>query len=383
MVHILVSEYSLFKFGEISSEKPFTNLKIRKFQYGVAPHCLFHKYLRADNIGNMEITAAAKVNLQLRVGGLRQDGYHELATVFQAISVFDRITIKSLPELKQENPVPLIKADEIGGEKIEIPNQGNFPWQISVTGPQAKLVPTDHRNLVSKVAARLAGIGKISMPQQAIKIFIDKDIPVTGGMAGGSADAAAALLGLNHYWKLGLSLPELLQMATEFGADVPFGLIGETAIADNRGDRLSVIPVTGEYHWLLVFADAELSTPKVFAEYDRLFPNPPVPQVDKALLSALAQGDIAAVGKNLKNDLEPAAISLLPQLARVLELGKNNGALGAMVSGSGPTLAFLLPSPKSVKDEGNAETLMQALAKDPWPRKIVTAKGPVSGARFS
>ena len=260
------------------------------------------------------VRVPAKVNLQLAVGPLRPDGYHGVVTVYQAISLYDEVTVRPAPER-----VPVV-----------------------VTGEDAAAVPTGPANLASKAVtalARAAGRRGRAFAQ----IEIRKRIPIAAGLAGGSADAAATLVACNELWQAGLTQAELSEIAAGLGSDVPFALLGGTAIGQGRGERLTAALAAGTYHWVLAFATGGLSTPDVYAACDRLRDAAPVapPELSTGLMAALRSGDPAAVGLQLSNDLQPAAVSLRPDLRRALAAGEESGALGAIVSGSGPTCAFL------------------------------------------
>lgn len=298
----------------------------------------------------VRVRASGKINLALRVGPRRADGYHPLATVFQAVSVYDEL------EVRRAAP-------------------GSFP--VTVTGAQAALVPTGAGNLVVRAARLLAA--EFGRPELlGAEIAIRKCIPVTGGMAGGSADCAAALVGLAHLWDLDVTPDELAELGARLGADVPFALVGQTAYGVGRGDDLIPVLSRGSYHWVLALADFELSTPAVFARFDELNPDAaPVPAEPPAeLLEALASGDPVALGRVLVNDLQPAALSLRPELGRTIEAGLDAGALAAVVSGSGPTIAFLAGS------EASAIDLSLALADLAVCRSLKRVTGPVPGARL-
>ena len=298
----------------------------------------------------------AKVNLQLSVGPPRPDGYHDLVTVFHAVSLFDEVTVAP--------------ADRD---------------TVVVTGEGDGSVPLDGSNLALRaVTALVDTLGPGCRDAPGVSIEIKKRIPVAAGLAGGSADAAAALAACNELWGAGLSPQELRDVASQVGSDVAFALLGGTAIGLGRGDQVTPALATGTYHWVLAFAAAELSTAAVYAACDRLrasrggrpgqpghpaepaqpgkprrpAPAGPVgpPQLDTALMTALRSGDPAELGPLLTNDLQPAALSLLPDLRRGLTAGREHGALGAVVSGSGPTCAFL------ARDARHARDLAVALA---------------------
>lgn len=299
----------------------------------------------------MTVRVPAKVNVQLVVGPLRDDGFHDLVNVFHAVSLFDEVTVTGATG---------------GPDHLEVRIEG-----ASVQG-----VPTGADNLAARAVRTLAGRLGIA---PAMSVRIRKAIPVAGGMAGGSADAAAALVACNELWQAGLRLEDLMEPAAELGSDVPFALLGGTAVGLGRGERLSPLPVEGSFHWVFAFADGGLSTPAVYAECDRLraagTERPPAElKVCAALSEALATGDAKALGAALSNDLQPAALSLRPALRRTLDTGRDAGALGALVSGSGPTCAFLAES------AGHADDLRRRLAAAKVARSAAVAYGPAPGA---
>ncbi len=295
----------------------------------------------------VRVRVAGKVNLALRSGPRREDGYHPLATVFQAVSVFDEV-------------------------EASWAESGRF--SVRVLGEQAHLVPTDDTNLAVRAARLLAAV--VGDPKLGAELVIRKAIPVTGGMAGGSADAAGALLACAVLWDLDISPDELGELGTQLGADVPFCLVGGTALGTGRGDQLAPVLSRGTYHWVLGFSDAELSTPAVFAKFDQLGLCTAPLEVPAELLNALVSGDPAALGRTLTNDLQPAALALRPQLRHVLDAGVEYGAIGAMVSGSGPTVAFL------AANESAAVDLSVKLSSEGLCRAVKRVSGPVPGARL-
>ena len=291
------------------------------------------------------VRAPSKVNLHLGVGDLREDGYHELTSVFQALSLSD--------------DVHLTESDTLS---------------VRVRGVDAESVPTDRSNLVWRATELLAARAGRS-PDVAITIV--KGVPVAGGMAGGSADAAATLVGLNELWHLGLGRAELFELGAELGSDVPFTLHGLTALGTGRGEKLLPVLSRNSFHWVLALAKGGLSTPAVFRELDRLRAEGSPPRIGGPddLMQALASGDAAALAPLLGNDLQPAALSLKPELRRTLRAGVTAGALAGIVSGSGPTCAFLCA------DEGTAVEVGAELAGAGVCRTIRVAQGPVPGAR--
>lgn len=289
-----------------------------------------------------------KINLELVVGPRREDGYHELATVFHTVGIYDHVTVS--------------EADD---------------WSVQVSGPTAEDVPTDSTNLALKAAKALARRYGVD---RCVTMGIEKNIPVAGGMAGGSADAAAALVACDALWGLQLTRDELEPIAARLGSDVPFLLHGGTAIGSGRGERLAPVLARGELHWVLWVSNSSgLSTPDVYAECDRLRAEAGAPVPDPTpsgdLVAALRTMDTAAVGAALHNDLQEAACSLYPVLEDVLEAGTTLGAQGAIVSGSGPTVAFL------VGTQAEAIDLSVGLAARGPTGDIRRAAGPVAGAQ--
>lgn len=293
----------------------------------------------------VRVRVPAKVNLALRVGGTDEQGYHRLGTVFQAVSLGDEVVADDAP----------------AGE-----------FRLVFNGEGAGFLPVDDTNLAIKAAKLLAT--RFGRTDVGVSLLIRKRIPVAGGMAGGSADAAAVLVACSALWGIDADREELHRLAAELGADVPFLLMGGTAIGTGRGDVLTPIMSSGTFHWTLALSHTGLSTPAVFREFDRLS-EPQGTEIPVALLEALRAGDAAAVGASLVNDLERAAISLQPTLARTLELGLAAGALGAIVSGSGPTCAFLAGS------DAHSHELAEALAVFSGVRAVRRAFGPVPGAQ--
>jgi 4-diphosphocytidyl-2-C-methyl-D-erythritol kinase len=296
------------------------------------------------------VRVPAKVNLQLAVGPVRADGYHDLVTVFHAISLFDEVTVS--PAARDS---------------------------LTVTGEGAGQVPADGSNLAARAARAVAEVtGPASRAAPGLAIRIRKRIPVAAGLAGGSADAAAALVACNELWRSGLGQPELAELAAGIGSDVAFALVGGTAVGMGRGERVTPALTSGSYHWVLAFAHGGLSTAEVYAACDRIRAAQPGdahrPALDTALMTALRSGDPAGLGPLLANDLQPAAISLRPELRRTLAAGVEFGALGALVCGSGPTCAFLARSARHARD------LAAALTGAGVCRTVARVTGPAGGA---
>ena len=325
--------------------------------------------------GAVTARVPAKVNLQLSVGPLGADGYHELVTVFHAVALFDELTVRPAERTT-----------------------------VTVTGEGSSVVPLGPANLAVRAAVALASAtGRRGQAAAGAAIEIRKRIPVAAGLAGGSADAAAALVACNELWRGGLSLRELCDVGAPIGSDVPFALIGGTAVGLGRGERLTTALASGTYHWVLAFAASGLATPDVYAACDRLRvaraaapnddrsgrggagssggaggsgggPRVPAPRLNTELMAALRSGDPAAVGPLLTNDLQPAALSLQPLLRRALAVGREHGALGAIVSGSGPTCAFLAASAEKARD------LAVTITGAGVCRAVVQVTGPAAGA---
>jgi 4-diphosphocytidyl-2-C-methyl-D-erythritol kinase len=291
------------------------------------------------------VRVPAKVNLHLSVGPTREDGYHELVTVFHAIALYDEVTATPARDL----------SIGIGGEGAdELSRVGdNLAWRAAV------------------LLAERAGV------QPAVRLDLVKGIPVAGGLAGGSADAAATLVACDALWGTGLDRAELLDLAAELGSDVAFALTGGTALGTGRGERLTPVLAAGRWHWVLAVAGEGLSTPDVYGELDRLraTAEPPAAGPPDRLINALRVHDPGALGQLLANDLQAPALALRPELRRTLRVGVDLGALGAVVSGSGPTCAFLSRSREA------AVRLAAALAGAGVCRAVRVAYGPVPGAR--
>ena len=294
------------------------------------------------------VRTTAKINLQLAVGPLGQDGFHEVTTVFQAISLFDDVSVKFATE--------------------------NSGTQLTLSGATAGGVPTDDENLAIRAAKLMADKYDLTTD---LSIHLKKEIPVAGGMAGGSADAAGVIVAIDSLFEIGLSRDEMEAVAAQLGSDVPFGISGGIAIGRGRGDQLTPALSRGSYYWVLALSGQGLSTPAVYQESDRLREGLDIasPQVSDVMMQALRAGDAIGLGAALSNDLQSAACSLRPALRLVLDVGRDYGALGGIVSGSGPTVAFL------VEDEEKSMDLTVALSSSGVVAGVVRASGPVHGAR--
>ena len=302
-------------------------------------------------VTSVTVRVPAKINLQLAVGPLRPDGYHGLVTVFHAIGLFDMVSVAAA------------EADS-----------------VAVTGEGAGQVPADGDNLALRAVRALRAV-VAAQAGPGVAVTINKRIPVAAGLAGGSADAAAALVGCNELWRAGLPVRELCEIAAGVGSDVAFAVLGGTAVGRGRGERLTpALMPAARYHWVLAFADGALSTPEVYGTLDRLRATDgragkaAEPELSTELMAALRAGDLERLGRSLSNDLQAPAISLFPALRKTLDVGLESGALGALVSGSGPTCLFL------ARDARHATDLAVALSGAGVCRTVTRASGPVPGA---
>ena len=313
---------------------------------------------RSGSASSVRVEAPGKVNLFLSVGAPGPDGYHPLTTVFQAVRLIETVTARR--QSAQDHGTVTLTLEE----------------------PDAD-VPVDESNLAVRAATLLAQTTGVS---EGVDLLLRKRVPVAGGMAGGSADAAAALVACNALWGTGLSLPELSALAARLGADVPFPLTGATAVGSGRGDLVTPIMTRGAYHWVFALAEEGLSTPAVFRRFDELAGagasasagsggGPAVRDVPEALTAALRAGDARALAAALHNDLQVAAVDLRPELAEVIAVAEGAGALRAVVSGSGPTIAAL------VEDPGSAQRVSRALTTSGLVADVLRADAPVAGAR--
>ena len=295
--------------------------------------------------------APGKINVSLTVGALQEDGYHDVATAYQAVSLYEDVWAT--------------KAD---GFSVEF--GGSIDTSHLATGAD---------NLAVRAARLLA---RSTGYRGGVHLRIEKNVPIAGGMGGGSADAAATLLACDTLWGTERTRDQLLALGAELGADVPFALAGGTAIGTGRGDRLSPALAKGTFQWVLAIAEFGVSTPDVYGELDRhrerhaqdIFPAQQIPQVDSGVLQALRAGDPHMLAEVLHNDLQAPALHLAPGLGEVLQLGEENGALAGIVSGSGPTVAFL------AADLDSALELQIALSAARLT--VIRATGPVHGARI-
>jgi 4-diphosphocytidyl-2-C-methyl-D-erythritol kinase len=293
------------------------------------------------------VRVPAKVNLHLSVGPPRPDGFHDLITVFHAVSLYDLVTATPARDLS-----------------------------IGITGEGAATLPAGPDNLAWRAAALLAERAGVA---PAVRLDLTKGIPVAGGLAGGSADAAGALVACDALWGTGMDRAELTELAAELGSDVAFALAGGTALGTGRGELLTPVLAAGRWHWTFAVAAEGLSTPAVYGELDRMraAAAPPAAGPPDDLINALRTRDPVRLGDLLANDLQAPALRLRPELRRTLRTGSELGALGAVVSGSGPTCAFLSPSREA------AVRFAASLSSAGVCRTVRVAYGPVPGARIA
>ena len=299
--------------------------------------------------GPVRVRVPAKINLHLGVGPLRPDGFHELNTVYHAISLFDELTARQ-------------------GDTLALTMEGEGAGSLAL----------DETNLIIRAARALAA--RTRVPAHA-RLHLRKSIPLAAGLAGGSADAAATLIACDLLWGTGMSRDELAEVGATLGSDVPFLLHGGTALGTGHGESVSpILARPTAWHWVVALADGGLATPEVYAKLDALRDSPFPPKALAGaddLMSALRQRDPAVLGAALGNDLQPAALALRPDLPAVLKAGRAAGALAALVSGSGPTCVFL------ASDAAHAERLAAAINAAEVCREALTARGPMPGARVT
>ncbi len=304
------------------------------------------------NSASISASAPGKTNLFFAVGPLQSDGYHEVASVYLALDLREEVTVTASEE-----------------------------WSVTVTGniaqSQIEAVPTGAENLVVQAAMKVAEMAGLPADSNHVAFEVDKHVPVAGGMGGGSADAAAALMAVDALWQTNLG--SRLADSVRLGADVPFALAGGVAIGVGRGEELTPITDVRPLHLVLVTSDEGLSTPAVYRRLDEIRAargqNPtsvPVAQVPQQVIEALQSGDLDALSKTFKNDLQEAALDLRPDLAETINAGLAAGALAGFVSGSGPTIAFLSA------DAHAAEDLAQKLTAQ--GRRALATSGPAAGA---
>ena len=315
-------------------------------------------------------SAPGKVNLTLRVGAPTPDGYHPLVTVFEALNLRETVTVRTS------------KTPGVRVETVAYLPDGSV--DEATTRAMEDVDPATHLAVrAARVLQRLAAAGPWASTAAGLSIRVDKRVPVAGGMAGGSADAAAALVACNELWELGLGDEQLHAIGRSLGADVPACLAGGIALGTGRGDHMSVLREGDEagaeyqHHWVMLLAHEGLSTPSVFREFDR---------VDAAGAPALAEptpeeitalcGGPEELRHCLVNDLQAPALRLRPELAETIGAARDAGALAVTLSGSGPTVAAL------ARDAEHARTLAATLSDAPTVARAIPTHGPACGARI-
>ena len=346
---------------------------------------------------DVSVSAPGKVNLFLALGAARPDGYHPLNTIFAQIGLSETVTVSPLKSLATTAPqpapaaaqpastVPVSSASSAPAQSDSAPaaaqpapsataasapaaQTGGPRIELALTHPDSN-VPLDHSNLAYRAAQAVAQqAAQRGLATPDVHILLDKAVPVAGGMAGGSADAAATLKACNEFWQVGLSLEELAHLGAQLGADVPFGLYGGVALGTGRGDLIEPLKAApGPYYWTFALQDEGLSTAAVFKHFDATVQAPPAADMPpEQLLAALEAGDVAEVSRHIRNDLQATAIDLRPELGQLIDLAKKAGALAAMVSGSGPTVAALSSS------RAVAERVAQCWSLTPFCDQVVT-----------
>ena len=351
----------------------------------------------------VSVSAPGKVNLFLALGAARPDGYHPLNTIFAQIGLSETVTVSPLKSLATTAPqpastapvssassapalaAPAAQSDSAPAQSDSAPaaaqpapsamaasapaaQTGGPRIELALTRPDSN-VPLDHTNLAYRAAQAVAQqAAQRGLATPDVHILLDKAVPVAGGMAGGSADAAATLKACNEFWQVGLSLEELAHLGAQLGADVPFGLYGGVALGTGRGDLIEPLKAApGPYYWTFALQDKGLSTAAVFKHFDATVQAPPAADMPpEQLLAALEAGDVAEVSRHIRNDLQATAIDLRPELGQLIDLAERAGALAAMVSGSGPTVAALSSS------RAVAERIAQCWRMTPFCDQVVT-----------
>ena len=347
---------------------------------------------------SVTVRAPGKVNLSLRVGPRGDDGFHPLVTVFQAVSLSEEVSVT------EGAPGSGITLSVSGDGALAVPrDETNLAWRAALAiherahgcghrqpgsghggpgpgGARDHVAREQRRGPLSVVTDPVPSASQ-GLPDVAI--HLRKGVPVAGGMAGGSADAAATLVACNALLGAGLDDEALHELAAGLGSDVPFSLLGGTAVGTGRGDLLSPVMARGTYHWAFATFLRGLPTPEVFRRFDEMNPSGPaggwVPSLadeDAPLLAALRTADAPALGEALRNDLQPAVLALRPDLSRTLDIARDAGALGAIVSGAGPTVAALASSPNA------AERIAAKWRLHDAADRTLVASAPAPGARI-
>lgn len=319
----------------------------------------------SEFFGHVTALAPGKINVSLRVGPLREDGYHEVATLYLAVSLYEEVTAS--PREDGAITVSLSERSAFTEVQTQDPETGELV---------AAAIPLDERNLVYKAAAKLRERLGIT---DGVDLTITKNVPVAGGMGGGSADAAAALVACSALWEAGLSKEQLAEIGAELGADVPFSILGGAAVGQGVGDELSPLLTRGELHLVIVPANTGLSTPSIYAKLDDMRAEAGVeadtPDLDPDLVRAVCTADAELVASLMANDLQAPAVAMLPSLEDIMDIGLIEGALQGLVSGSGPTVVFLARNAEA------AQQLATSLEErtEVW---AIPVTGPAHGARL-
>lgn len=319
----------------------------------------------SEFFGHVTAVAPGKVNMSLRVGPLREDGYHEVATLYLAVSLQEEVSV--VPRDDEAITLSLSERSAFTAAPLDDPDADD----ASAPG-----VPLDERNLAHRAASTLR---ERMGHRRGVDITLTKNVPVAGGMGGGSADAAATLVACSALWEAGLTKEQLAETGAELGADVPFAILGGAAVGQGVGDELSPLLTRGELHLVIVPAAAGLSTPQVYRRLDAMRAESEVeaeaPQLDPDLVRAVCTADAELIATLMANDLQAPAVSLIPSLEDMLDAGLVDGALQGIVSGSGPTVVFLA---RDAESAGQVATRLQERTSV-W---AIPVTAPAPGARL-
>lgn len=330
--------------------------------------------------GHVTAVAPGKVNLGLRVGPPRSDGYHPVATLYFAVSLTEEVTVAP----RADEAITITLSDRSAFTQVE--HRDASTGEAFFTE-----VPLGETNLAYRAADLLRSAlrdrdaGVLSFPGQSrptygVDITITKNVPIAGGMGGGSADAAATLVACSALWDAGLTKEQLAELGAQLGADVPFSILGGAAVGQGTGEDLSPLLVRGELHLVIVPASSGLSTPAVYGQLDQMRRSAEVtvgeiPELDPDLVRAVCAADAEGVATVMTNDLQAPAVQMLPALEDMLDAGLMEGALHGMVSGSGPTVMFIT---RSVEAAARLATGLQERT-DVW---AIPVSGPAAGAHL-
>ncbi|TLP76826.1 4-(cytidine 5'-diphospho)-2-C-methyl-D-erythritol kinase [Nesterenkonia sphaerica] len=333
----------------------------------------------SELFGHVTAVAPGKVNLSLRVGPLRPDGYHEVATLYYAVSLYEEVIAS--PRSDEVITVSLSERSSFTGVEHRDPlSGGTVPAQIPLDEQnlayQAAALLREH--LRSRDAATLSFPGT-ERPSYGVDLTIIKNVPIAGGMGGGSADAAATLVACSALWEAGLTKEQLADLGARLGADVPFAIVGGAAVGQGLGETLSPLLTRGELHLVMVPSSTGLSTPEVYQKLDSMRASVSLtvdpPELDHDLIRAACAADAEMITTLMTNDLQAPAVAMLPALDDMMDAGMAEGAMQGMVSGSGPTVMFL------ARDAAAAHQLATSLQErlDVW---AIPVSGPAAGARL-